>query len=132
MNYDNEEWKAIAGYEGRYSVSDMGRVRSIGRQVRTGFGADRWVKDKILSIQGGKIKYKIINLSTKGKYKTHAVHVLVAIAFLGHKPNGWEIVVDHINGDRHDNRRENLQLLSHRENIAKGFKVVCPNCGYKH
>jgi hypothetical protein len=47
---------------------------------------------------------------------------LVAIAFLGHKPRGFKIVVDHINNDKSDNRLENLQLTTNRQNSSKDRK----------
>lgn len=48
------------------------------------------------------------------------VHRLVAEAFLGNIPNGWE--VDHKNGIKTDNRVDNLRLLTHRENVIEAFK----------
>lgn len=56
----------------------------------------------------------------KIKSKSYSVHQLVAMAFLGHKPCGLKIVVDHINGIRDDNRLENLRLISARDNVAFG------------
>ena len=132
MNYDNEQWEPIKGYEGLYEISNMGRVKSLSREVKVGRNGTRLVDERILSVFGGKIVYKLANLCKNGKIKSKAVHVLVAEAFLGHIPDGHKMVVDHINGDKHDNRLENLQVISHAENVAKGMKLVCPNCGYKH
>ncbi len=85
-------------------MSDHGRVKSINgiRKLR-------------LAPNG----YLTLCLSKDGKGKTHNVHKLVAIAFLDHKPNGRKIVVDHINEDKTDNRVENLQIISGRNNVSK-------------
>ena len=47
------------------------------------------------------------------------VHSLVSEAFLNHVPCGMKLVIDHINGDKHDNRVDNLQIVSQRENMSK-------------
>ena len=44
------------------------------------------------------------------------------MSFLGHKPNGCKIVVDHINNDKLDNRVENLQVITQRQNSTKDKK----------
>ena len=64
--------------------------------------------------------YYQVTLSNKEITKGFRVHQLVAIVFLNHKPNGTgQNVVDHKNCNRLDNRLENLQVLTNRENLIK-------------
>ena len=117
-----ENWKDIKGYEGLYQVSDLGRIKSLAREIMRGNGFKYTVKEKIrkpsIRIDG----YLAVNLLRDGIRESKNIHVLVAMAFLNHKPNGMKIVVDHITNDRSDNRLENLQLISQRENCTKDKK----------
>lgn len=59
--------------------------------------------------------YKVVSFNGK----THTVHSLIAEAFLGPKPSPKH-VVDHIDGNKNNNRLDNLQYISWRDNITKG------------
>lgn len=102
-----EIWKDVPGYEGQYQVSNLGNVRSI----------------KVLSKINHSEGYHHINLMKEKQRKTMKVHQLVAMAFLGHVPNGNTLVVDHINGDKKDNRLKNLQILTNFDNTRKKYKT---------
>lgn len=122
MNKEVEIWKDIPGYEGLYQVSSLGRVKSLPKEwvssiVRKHNG--KILKASNSGITGG---YIHVVLSCDSNKKTYKVHQLVAMAFLNHKPNGYKIVVDHINNIKTDNRLENLQLISQRENVSKDRK----------
>ena len=117
-----EIWKDIKGYEGLYQASSFGRVKSLERLAWNGKVWHK-LKERILkqNILKGNKYFKIV-LCKNGIGKTMKPSVLVAIAFLNHKPCGFNIVVDHKNNDGFDNRLENLQLISNRDNCSKDKK----------
>jgi hypothetical protein len=117
-----EIFKDIPGYEGLYQVSDLGNVKSLSREVLNRGEFPAIVKEKILKINIVKSGYYLVGLCKEGKVKTMSVHVLVAMAFLGHIPDGNKIEVDHKNEIKTDNRVENLQLLSGVEHRRKPKK----------
>ena len=109
-----EIWKEVPGYEGAYQVSNKGRVRSLDREVIHSSGGTFIKKGKLLKLCDAK-PYHNVGLSGK-KFR---VHQLVAMAFLGHKPCGYKLVVDHIDGNCHNNNLNNLQVITNRENTSK-------------
>ncbi len=105
-----EIWKDIPNYECIYQVSSLGRVKSLGNNKQK--------KEKIL--KSGETKgYLQVVLCKNKKPKTKYVHQLVAMAFLNHIPCGHRFEVDHINNIKSDNRVENLQILTHKDNSLK-------------
>lgn len=114
-----EIWKAIPGYEGFYEVSSLGNVKSLKRLDSIG----RKVRERILKKVASGSGYFNVFLCVDTKIKAFSVHRLVAMAFLGHTPDGThKIVVDHINNTKKDNRLENLQLVTNRVNTSKDQK----------
>lgn len=114
-----EVWKPIEGFD-RYEVSSLGNVRNIGGQLaRCGKpGGFRTVPAKQLKpFLAPKTGYLMVLLPDRRK---HLVHRLVAKAFCeGFQPG---LVVDHISGDRKDNRAANLRWVTHGFNIARPFR----------
>jgi hypothetical protein len=109
-----EIWKSVVGFEGVYSVSDCGRVRS---EYRVSIRSNGWpctTEQKILSTCSDSKGYPQIRLyvpaGNKKSAKQKLVHRLVAEAFIRPLEKGEQ--VDHINGIRNDTRLENLQIVS--------------------
>jgi hypothetical protein len=105
MNTEKEIWLTIPNYED-YQVSNLGRVKSL-----------KFNKEKILkgSINGS--GYYIVGLCKNKKLYSKSIHKLVAIAFLNHTQCGHNVVVNHKNENKLDNRLSNLELCTQRENI---------------
>lgn len=116
-----EIWKNISNYEGIYEISNLGRVRRADctpkRLLKIGNGSYRNNIDKTA--------YKIVMLCKNGIPKTRSVHRLVAEAFIPN-PDGLR-EVNHKNGDKSDNRVNNLEWVSHRDNIIHSKRVLHRN-----
>jgi hypothetical protein len=107
-NTENEIWKDVHGYEGLYQVSNLGKIKSLNY---------RSTKNKIILKNGLNTRgYSAVSLSKKGNVKSFSIHQLVAIAFLNHTPCGFDLVVNHKNFIKTDNRLENLEIITTREN----------------
>lgn len=115
ISQDSEIWKPIPDYEGLYEVSNLGRIKSIPKKVKNSSGSFRFLPEKNKKIYTNRNGYKIVNLSKNNKSKTHTVHRLVAKAFIGDS----DMHIDHINNIKTDNRLENLQYCTARENTIK-------------
>ena len=113
-----EEFRAVKGFEGLYEVSNNGRLKSLARKD----GLGRQMNERILKTPESYNGYSQCTLRKDNKSHKSYMHQLVAIAFLGHEPNGHKIVVDHINGDPLNNRADNLQLVTQRKNTSKDKK----------
>ena len=109
-----ELWKSIKGYEGLYEVSTLGRVRGIERIVVNRRNREMKIKETILKPEYVYNGYERVFLCKNGKGVHKRVATLVYETFVGAIPEGREI--DHCNGERTDNRLENLRAVSHKEN----------------
>lgn len=125
-----ETWKEITWTNGRYYVSDLGNVMSVGG------------KKKGKTIMKPRIQnsgYNIVKLFVDGHHITCLVHRLVALAFIG-ECQGMD--VNHKNGNKTDNRVSNLEWCTRKENMEhcihnhlrsdikkvaalKGGKIIC-------
>ena len=108
-NYRLEEWKPIAETDGKYLISNYGRLKSYCRY--------RAIIVKPYSNQYG---YYRADIRRNGKRVTALIHRLVANAFVINDNPKDNDTVDHIDGDKHNNRASNLRWLSRSEN-TKAF-----------
>tara|TARA_R100000544_G_C2183187_1_gene37916 strand:- start:20 stop:526 length:507 start_codon:yes stop_codon:yes gene_type:complete len=122
-----EIFTEIKGFED-YEVSNLGRVKSLARIITTAKGS-RAYKEKILKLNTDSTGYMVVNLYKNTKCESKKIHQLVAMGFLNHKPNGHKLVVDHINTVKTDNRLENLQIITNRENLSKDKKGLSKYTG---
>ena len=109
-NSMKEFWKEIEGYKD-YQVSNFGRIKNLNYK---GLYKERLLKGSI-NTDG----YITVGLYNNGIAKTYKVHQLVSIAFLNHSPCGHKLVVNHKNFIKSDNRVENLEIVTSRENGNK-------------
>lgn len=125
-----EIWKPVVGFEGFYEVSNLGRVKSLPRATTKGGIMKPYTNPK-----NG---YVYVGMSKNGKRSSgKRLHVIVANTFLNAGISGYDLskTVDHIDGDKQNNRVDNLRVVSMRENLQKahrdgaihyaGFETVC-------
>lgn len=130
-----EIWKAIPGYEHYYEVSNKGRIRSVERIVKSKLpgGTIRKIKrsSKILkpkiNKRGQRQGYQQVYLARNGQRKMVYVHRMVLLAFTG--PS--DLICNHKNGITTDNRIENLEYCTYKENRIHAVQVLRVQSGKK-
>lgn len=107
-----ETWKKINDYD-NYMVSNLGKVKSLNfKRTKT---------EKILKNIKHSVGYTAISLSKNGKLTPFLIHRLVACAFLDNPSKLSD--VNHINGNKTDNNINNLEWVSHSQNLKHAFKT---------
>ena len=108
-----EIFRSVPGYEGLYSISDMGTLKTHKRQ-----GTD----ERVIIGYKDRTGYLRATLMKNGEGKSFAVHRLVCMAFLDNPEN--KRTVNHKNGNKTDNRLENLEWMTHSENHLHSYEQL--------
>lgn len=115
-----EEWRAVPGFEGLYEVSNQGNVRAL---PLTYFAMDRWGNNRewrkpLRAVKAYVNKergfYRYVNLRKDGQQHMRRIARLVAAAFHGPCPDGWQAC--HLDGSRNNDAAVNLKWGSPAEN----------------
>lgn len=113
-----ERWLEVPGFEGRYEVSDLGRVRSMDYIDSVG----RFRRSAIKTQRESPMGYKIVSLYVNGTNSCRFVHTLVLAAFVGPRPSRH--VGCHEDDNPSNNRLANLRWKTQKQNqddcVARG------------
>ena len=125
-----EIWKDIKGYENKYQVSNLGKVKikeNITQRMNMGVLRDYKQKEIIMKPSENGCGYLKVGLNKDGNYKNSYVHRLVAAAFLTNEDNLPQ--VNHIDGDKYNNCVDNLEWCTEKNNSihARDVLNVVPN-----
>lgn len=104
----DEVWRDVPAYEGRYQVSNLGRIRSL-------------ITNRVLKASPIPSGYLTVSLHRDGVQKTHAVHRLVATVFCDRAPE--KVAVNHIDGVKQNNAAVNLEWVTPKENTEHGVRM---------
>lgn len=121
MESTTEIWKDIKDYPGLYQVSNAGRVKSLSHVKRTWKGGEYLTEERILIPQEAR-EYLRVNLCNDGDCNLKLVHRLVGIVFVPNPEN--KPYINHINGNKKDNRACNLEWTTQSENQLHAINVL--------
>lgn len=109
-----EEWRPIVGWEHLYSISNLGRIRSLDKRVACGHGGTALRRGRIIKpvLKGG--RYLVVTLADGDIRQQFFVHDLVLLMFKGVKPEGYQSC--HNDGNKANNAAENLRYDTPKNN----------------
>lgn len=109
-----ELWRDIPGYEGYYQASSFGRIRGVDRTVKTFGGGNVLLKSKIIKFKKNNHPYFSIKLHKDGIGKLRSVHRFIAETWIPNPENKPQ--VNHLDGNKKNNRVDNLAWATRSEN----------------
>lgn len=119
-----EEWRDIKGYEGKYQISNLGRVKTLRRKVKSPAlkNGYRFLSEKIHKPcdNGRGYKYACFRIDG-GKVSHKYIHTMVAEAFLDRGPDHTE--VNHIDANKSNNIASNLEWCTRKENMDHAIRL---------
>lgn len=130
-----ENWLPITGFEGRYEVSDLGRVRSVARLVRkVGRGGEeglRRIRSRLIAMHTWGVQYPgVVLVDADGTRSREMVHRLVAKAFVAN-PEA-RVRVNHIDADTRNAAATNLEWCNQSENVSHAYRIGNRPLGTEH
>jgi hypothetical protein len=122
VEFKEEVWKDVPGYEGLYQISSFGRVRTLDRVITQSNGVRRNVKGKVYKEPtGSKYYWTVILVGRDGKTAFQTAHRLVATLFIPNLDN--KPCINHKNGIKTYNRVENLEWVTRKENVLHAYRT---------
>ena len=109
-------WRDIADWEGLYEINRRGQVRRVGGSFMVG--------------GSGCKGYRLVTLCRNGRGVSHSIHTLMARTWLGPRPA--EMQINHIDGDPMNNRAENLEYVTPRDNALHAYRMGLRQVGDEH
>ena len=137
ISQEGEVWKDVPDYQGFYMASTEGRLISLFRTITRKNGVKQTMQPSLVRSNDGSSGYHYVTLCKNGNKQKIPLHRVIALTFLQNPEN--KPVVDHINGQKDDNRLCNLRWATYSENMnnsttiekaklacsEKGKSVVC-------
>ena len=114
-----EIWKPIKNYEGYYELSNYGEIKSLIRAVKYK-NSYKVIRGRVMKCGINTNGYRQVNLSKNKIRKTYSIAPLVWNYFDGTSRDGLDL--DHIDNNKQNDRIDNLQLLTHKQNTLKGWR----------
>lgn len=113
-----EIWKEIKDYP-NYQISNLGRVKAL--KFYSNLHKQYYDRELILKEKTNRFGYKFVDLSNKFGRKNKMIHRLVAETFIDNKNNYKE--VNHIDGNKNNNKVENLEWCNRQYNVLHSYKL---------